>query len=133
MGGEMTEPERDLLAEFTRCREELERALKFTGGTHDLDSVWKGIQDGDLQLWVAEHSVMVTEVQSYPLCRVLHFFLAAGRMEELEALYPLVMEWGRDEMDCTRASLAGRPGWARSFLTKKQGWEVSHLIIMKEI
>lgn len=129
----MTEPERDLAADFAQCKDEILRALEYTGGTHTLDDVWQGVQDGRLQLWLGPHSVMVTEVQSYPRCRTLNFFLAAGKLEELEAMYPVVMEWGKSEMQCDRASLAGRPGWARSFLTKKQGWEVSHLIITKEI
>lgn len=128
----MTDPH-DLEQEFAQCKDELLRALEYTGGTHDIDDVWQGVKDGKLQIWVAPHSVMVTEVEQYPKCRTLHFFLAAGKLEELEAMYPVVMEWGRNEMGCTRASLAGRPGWARSFLTKNNGWQASHLVLTKEM
>lgn len=129
----MTEPERDLAQEFAQCKDELLRALEYAGGTHDLDDVWQGVKDGKLQIWVGPHSVMVTEIQQAPKCRTLHFFLAAGVLPELEAMYPAVMEWGKTEMGCTRASLAGRPGWARSFLTKTNGWQASHLVLTKEI
>jgi hypothetical protein len=121
-----------LEAEFQSRKEELLRALAYTGGTHTLDDVWEGIKEGRLQLWMGPHSVMVTEVQATPQFRVLHFFLAAGRMEELEVMYPSVMEWGKTEMQCAKASLAGRPGWARSFLNKS-GWTTSHLVLTKEI
>lgn len=129
----MTEPERDLAADFAQCKDEILRALEYTGGTHTLDDVWEAVVAGKLQLWVAPHSVMVTEIEQYPRCRTLHFFLAAGKLEELEAMYPVVMEWGKKEMGCDRASLAGRPGWARSFLTKKNGWLSSHLVLTKEM
>ena len=128
----MTNPNHDLEQEFASRKAEIERALAYTGGTHTIDDVWDLIQKGDLQLWVGPHSVMVTEIQQYPQCRTLHWFLAAGRLEELEVMYPSVMEWGKDQMGCTRASLAGRPGWARSFLTK-DGWTTSHLVLTKEI
>ena len=128
----MTDPMQSLEADFVRLKGEVERALAYTGGTHTVDDVWDKIKEGNLQLWVAPHSVMVTEIQSYPQCRVLHWFLAAGRMEELEAMYPTVLEWGKTEHQCTKASLAGRPGWARSFLSR-DGWTTSHLVMTKEI
>ena len=123
----------DLEQEFASRKAEIERALAYTGGTHDLDDIWAGIESGKFQLWCGPHSVMITEVESYPKFRCLHFFLAAGRMPELEAMYPSVMEWGKDQMGCTVASLAGRPGWARSFLTRENGWQTSHLVMMKEM
>ena len=129
----MTEPERDLAQEFAQCKDELLRALEYAGGTHTLDDVFDGIKDGRLQMWLGPHSVMVTEILQAPQCRTVHFFLAGGRMEELEAMYPAVIEWAKTEMKCDRASLAGRPGWSRSFLTKKNGWLASHLVLTKEI
>ena len=129
----MTEPERDLAQEFAQCKDELLRALEYAGGTHTLDDVWEGVKSGAMQIWVGPHSVMVTEIQQFPQVRCCHFFLAAGVLAELEAMYPAVMEWAKAEMQCTRASLAGRPGWARSFLTKTNGWRASHLVLTKEI
>jgi hypothetical protein len=130
----MTDPnETELAQEFQRCRTEIIRALAYTGGSHTIDDVWDLINKGDLQLWCGPHSVIVSEIQKYPQYQCLHFFLAAGRLDELEAMYPVVLEWGKQEHGVTRASLAGRPGWARSFLTKKNGWTASHLVLTKEI
>lgn len=128
----MTEPERDLAQEFAQCKDELLRALEYAGGTHTLDDVWEAIKEGKLQLWLGPHSVLVTEVQSYPQHKTLHFFLGGGVMEEIRAMYPVVMAWGRDEMGCTKASLAGRPGWTRSFLVA-DGWKSSYVVMTKDI
>lgn len=127
----MTRPsEWPLAQQFKATRGELERALAYAGGTHTLDDIWQGVIEGRFQLWTAPHSVMVTEVLEYPRCRALHYFLAAGKMDELEALYPAVLAWGKS-VGCTRASLAGRPGWARSFLAA-DGWKANHVVMTKE-
>ena len=130
--GRQVKPEEQLEAEFIRLKGEVERALAYAGGSHTAEDVWEKVKKGDLQIWTAPHSVIVTELQSYPQYRVCHFFLAAGRMEEIEKMYPTVLEWAKQEHGCSRASLAGRPGWARSFLNK-DGWTTSHLVMTKEI
>ena len=127
----MTEPEFPLAAQFRERREELERALAYTGGTHTLDDVWQGVIEGKFQLWIFPESIAITEVLEYPRCRSLHVFLAAGRMQELEALYPVLLTWAM-KMGCDRMSVSGRPGWARSFLAK-DGWQTSHIVITKAL
>lgn len=101
--------------EFERLAPVIERALAYTGGTHELEDVWTGIVLGEMQMWSAEHSVVITEIQQYPRLRAVHFFLAAGQMDELERLVPGIEEWGR-AIGASRITLAGRKGWERSFL-----------------
>ncbi len=127
----MTAPEYPLAEEFKRHRATLARALEYTGGTHTLDDVWEGVLDGRFQLWTGPGSIVVTELLAYPQCRTLHFFLAAGKMEELTAMYPAILEWGK-ALGCSKASLAGRPGWTRGFL-QREGWRASHLVMTKEL
>lgn len=128
----MTEPERDLDAEFAQCKDELERALAYTGGTHTLQDVRDLVEAGKLQLWIHGRSVIVTELEQYPQLRAVRFFLAAGDMHEVELLSNYVLHWAKNEMGCTRAGLIGRPGWARSFL-KRDGWRATHIVMEKDI
>lgn len=93
----------------------LTRALEHSHGTHAIEDVEYGIANGDLQLWEGGESAVVTELQKTPRVQILHIFLAGGKLPELEKMWPVIREWGKG-MGCTRATLRGRPGWARSFL-----------------
>lgn len=107
-------------AEWARCAGYIEDALEYADGTHTLDDVRAGIEAGRFLLWTGPHSAVITEIVQYPQLRALNFFLAGGRLEELEIMLPLMLQWGKTQ-GCTRATLTGRPGWSRSFLTK-YGW-----------
>jgi hypothetical protein len=111
-------------------RVQLEAALAYAGGTHTVADVEDAIMRGDAQLWPAPHSCIVTEIDRQPRQSILVFWIAAGVSAELEAMEPLVIAWGR-EQGCTKARMAGRKGWERSFLTDL-GWARSGLIIMEK-
>lgn len=105
-------------------------ALRYAGGTHRTTDIDAGIASGRFQCWTGPHSVMVTEIEQYPTGRCLHFFLAGGRLGELRLMTPHVLQWGR-EQGCTRATLTGRPGWSRSFLTKEMGWRQLPIVLLE--
>jgi hypothetical protein len=84
---------------------------------------------GEAHFWPGGGSCVVTEIIVQPGKRYLNFFLAAGRLEELEAMTPIILEWGKAN-GCTHALLTGRPGWERTFLTKT-GWTKSNYVIME--
>lgn len=97
----------------------LEEALHHGGDTHRLQDVLAAVARGDAQLWTEGPCIIVTEVNDTPVERELHFWLAAGTLDEVIALSNKVMEWGR-EQGCTVASLCGRRGWTRALAT--EGW-----------
>lgn len=105
------------------------RALMFGDGSHDLADVLAMVAAGELQAWPGPASILITEVIDRPRSRVLHFFLAAGTMSEIRAMTPHVLEWGKSR-GCTKATLAGRRGWSRSFLSR-DGWSVRDAVIME--
>lgn len=111
---------------------QIEAALAHSGGTHTYADVMSMVADGRLQLWEGVNSVIVTEIIEYPRKRTLHFFLAGGNMAELKAMYPLVEEWGRMQ-GCSSASMIGRPGWVRSFLTKDEDWKDGLVVMQKDL
>lgn len=107
--------------------EGIENALKHSGGTHALNHVLAAVHEGRAQMWIDGDSVIVTEVNDTPLERVLHFWLAAGALDEVLPLSNKVLEWGR-ALGCTVATLQGRKGWSRALL--KEGWDEVYQISM---
>jgi hypothetical protein len=76
---------------------------------------------GSAVFWpLSRDSVVITEIVQHPRKKVLHIFLAAGKMQDIERAAPAILSWGKI-MGCEAASLVGRPGWLRSFLMKT-GW-----------
>jgi len=106
----------------------LANALDYAVQTHSVNDVLGMIERGEAQLWEAAHSVIVTQVHVTPRKKSLNLFLAAGRMNELKDLWPKVRAWAR-EMGCESAYLVGRAGWARSWLTKDDGWRITNLVL----
>lgn len=110
----------------------IEAALAYAGGTHTFEDVVREVESGNAQFWPGPNSCVVTQIDDAPSRRVLHFFLAAGDGDELAAMEPGLIEWGRDN-GCTLARLVGRKGWERSFLIGL-GWARSeHIILEKEL
>lgn len=115
-----------------QARPYLEAALHYSGGTHTFEDVAAQVSEGRLQFWPGVTSAIVTEIIEYPRKRTLHFFLAGGNMPELRAMYPHVLEWGRQQ-GCSSTSLAGRKGWVRSFLEREEGWQEQLVVMTKEL
>jgi len=110
---------------------QIQRAL-----AHDVHSgytahdVLNAVIDGDMQLWTNGESVIVTQLIKEPRAVRLHFFVAAGDLQEIQELYPEVEAWGRG-MGATSATFIGRKGWARTFLTREEGWNTTLALFEK--
>jgi hypothetical protein len=111
-----------------RHRERIESALAYAGGSHTFDDVRDAVHAGTMQFWPGRSSVMITQVSAQPRTKALLFFLAAGNQQELEAMEPVVCEWGKAQ-GCRHAEFLGRRGWKRSFLPRR-GWTDSRLAFM---
>jgi len=118
----------DLLTELDRCRPWIEAALTHSGGTHEWDDIVAGIRDGNLQFWPAPDACVVTEVLDYPRKRVLHVFLAGGRLATIKDMTDSIRAWARAQ-GCSGATLYGRPGWARVL----PGWRLRHVVMEMEV
>jgi hypothetical protein len=115
--------------DISAARPHIEAALAYAGGTHTLADVEAAIQAGDAQLWSGPNSCIVTEIDRQPRTTTLNFFLAGGRMAELEAMTPGILAWG-EEQGCATARFLGRRGWLRTFLSDT-GWVDTGLVIME--
>lgn len=124
----MMRPEEALL--FEERRPYIAAALEYAGGTHTVEDVRAGCEDGTFQFWPAPHSVVVTEVLRTPQQLIVHVFLAAGRMDEIEEVHDRVEDWAR-RIGAHKLTLVGRPGWTRSFLARRKGWRTRSMVIME--
>lgn len=124
------QPQTTIYDELLRCREWIEAALEYSGGTHDFVHVCEGIISGHMQLWPNENGCAVTEIIVYPKKKVLHVFLAGGKMSDILDMLPSAREFARRE-GCSGMSIAGRRGWER--VLKKHGFDFMHKTLGAEI
>jgi hypothetical protein len=119
--------------DFDRLADYITRAIEYTGGAHTLETLWEAIECGDLQLWPYRDSLTITELQRTPSGKKgIHFFLAAGNLEELKALQPIVVAWAITQ-GATYATMIGRRGWERSFLTRESGWRPTMTMFTRDL
>ena len=110
----------------------IEAALEYAGGTHTFEDIRQLVDEGRLVFWPGPHSAVITEIIQFPQKRTLNFFLAGGNLAELEAMYPALEQWGRDQ-GCADAMSTCRRGWERTFLVHREGWESKLVVLTKEL
>ena len=116
--------------ELLRCREWLQDALDVGGNTHSFIDIAEKVVSGHMQIWAAEKGCIVTEIIVYPNKKVLHVFLAGGKLEQITDMEDHVIKWAKTQ-GCLEMSLAGRLGWKK--VLKNRGWEEKSVILQKEI
>ena len=114
-----------------RLRQHVEAALEYSGGTHQFEDVLEMVEKNQLQVWPATQSIVLTEIIVYPRLKNLHYFLAGGDLNELSRMRPMIESWGKS-IGCTRVSLAGRRGWAKTFL-KDEGYSPQWTVLAKTL
>jgi hypothetical protein len=114
-----------------RLRQHVEAALEYSGGTHQFEDVLEMVKKNQLQVWPATQSIVLTEIIVYPRLKNLHYFLAGGDLDELSRMRPMIESWGKS-LGCTRVSLAGRRGWAKTFL-KDEGYSPQWTVLAKKL
>ena len=114
-----------------RLRQHVEAALEYSGGTHQFEDVLEMVEKNQLQVWPAIQSIVLTEIIVYPRLKNLHYFLAGGDLDELSRMRPMIESWGKS-LGCTRVSLAGRRGWAKTFL-KDEGYSPQWTVLAKKL
>jgi hypothetical protein len=118
-----------MLDELERCREWIEAALEYSGGTHNFDDVVEGLKSGVLQLWPTPRGCIVTEIVLYPRKRVLNVFLGGGELDQILDMHTDVVDWAKAQ-GCTALTMSGRAGWKKS--VAPHGWKPQHSTYVKE-
>ncbi len=101
---------------WPRLAPAIQRGLRYAGGCFAPDDVKRSLIEGRRQLWVdwpGMRCVLITEKIDYPLKRVLHVFLAAGRLpRDWRTIWRAIEDWAQSQ-GCMAVEIRGRPGWAR--------------------
>ena len=94
----------------------VEDGLRHAGGCFAAADVKQSLAAGRRQLWIdglAPRCILITELIEYPLRRVLHVFLASGRLpRDWRDLWRGIERWAASD-GCAAVEIRGRPGWAR--------------------
>lgn len=116
--------------ELERCREFLEPALAYSGGTHEWEDIQEGVSKSVMQLWANERGAAITEIIKYPRKKVLNVFIAGGDMDQLLEMLESAKVWGASQ-GCDAITMSGRRGWLR--VLNKHGWREQFATMSSEI
>lgn len=116
---------------FKECEKFIADALEYCNGTHDLQDVADQIARGELQLWPANETALVSQIITYPKRKAIHIFLAGGNIDELINMEESVFTWAKMQ-GCDMLTFSGRLGWSRSKL-KNRGYKTDHMMMVKEL
>lgn len=108
------------------------KALERAGGTHSLADVVEELAEGTAQLWQRGSSCIITHIRQCPQKKVLVYWLATGRRDELFEMVPLINSWAKSVAQCDQAMFIGRTGWARTTLMD-DGWRQVSAHYLKEL
>ena len=64
--------------ELERCKDWIEAALEYSGGTHEWSDIVEGIHSLRYQFWPAEKGCAVTEIIMFPKKKIFHVFFGRG-------------------------------------------------------
>ena len=115
--------------ELERCKDWIEAALEYSGGTHDFEDVVRGVYSGTMQLWPTPKGCIVTEIVIYPKKKVLNVFLGGGELEQIMDMHIDVIEWAKTQ-GCSALTMTGRLGWKKPLAV--HGWKPLHMSYVKD-
>ncbi|MAO23900.1 MAG: hypothetical protein CMJ25_24390 [Phycisphaerae bacterium] len=116
--------------ELERCKDWIEAALEYSGGTHEWSDIVEGIHSLRYQFWPAEKGCAVTEIILFPKKKIFHVFLAGGEMDQIVDMNDSAAQFAKAQ-GCDGMSIAGRKGWSR--VLKNEGWTESFTTLAKEL
>ena len=106
----------------------LKKALAVGGNTHAPDDIAAAVERGEMQAWVNNDSLVITEVVHYPRVSVVNIVIAVGKLSEVMALQPAIEEFAR-EHKCHALRMEGRKGWER--VLPHHGWKPDNKVIFE--
>jgi hypothetical protein len=109
---------------------QLEKALAQGGDMYTLADIRGFIEAGHMQSFAKNDTWVVTQIVDFPQKRVLEIFLVTGDLDDAEALYDEVLQFGR-ERGCQIVRCYGRYGWTRK--AREHGWTNGQRIFWKEL
>jgi hypothetical protein len=115
----------------------LNESQEWTRGRATVDDILRFVLNGQMQLWVVYednviHGHIVTEVKTYPQCKMLaiqYCAMAPGNLEKIEdAMQELALNVA-SQSGCVGIEFVGRPGWKKT--ANKYGYSVQSVMYQK--
>ena len=133
MKAQIVAPE-DVAYIWERVAPLLDEAQEHTEGEVESDDFLESLTHGDMQLWIATeenelHSIMITQIITYPQKRVLRIISIAG--SDFKRLYQFneMVESFAIKTGCTSLELWGRKGWKKLL----PDWESNYIVYTKDL
>jgi len=112
----------------------LDEAQEHTEGEVESDDFLESLTHGEMQLWIATegnelHSIMITQIITYPQKKVLRIISLAG--SDFKRLYQFneMVESFAIKTGCTSLELWGRKGWKKLL----PDWESNYIVYTKDL
>ena len=112
----------------------LEKVKEYSEGEAEPDAFLEALTHGDMQLWIATedsnmHSVMVTQIVTYPQKKILRVISIAG--SDFKRLYEFndMVESFAIKTGCSGMELWGRKGWKKLL----PDWESNYIVYSKDL
>jgi len=118
------------MTEWERSKAWIEAALIFSGGTHAIEDVERGIAERKMMLISGKRSALVFMLIEAPRIKTFHIFLAGGDLSELRSLNGFLDELAK-AYSCKRITIAGRGGWAREL--RDLGYVARSVLLAKDL
>ena len=133
MKAQIVAPE-DVAYIWERVAPLLNEVQEHTEGEVESDDFLESLTHGDMQLWIATeenelHSIMITQIITYPQKRVLRIISIAG--SDFKRLYQFneMVESFAIKTGCTSLELWGRKGWKKLL----PDWESNYIVYTKDL
>ena len=112
----------------------LEKAQVYAAGELDTQDFFKMIENGDMQLWIAEDdngifAMMLTEFVKYPRKKVMRIVSIGGSEMNRWMKYFPALEAAALSVGCTGFEIFGRKGWLKIL----KDWKCSYHVLTKDI
>ena len=133
MKAQIVAPE-DVAYIWERVAPLLDEVQEHTEGEVESDDFLESLTHGDMQLWIATeenelHSIMITQIITYPQKKVLRIISIAG--SDFKRLYQFneMVESFAIKTGCTSLELWGRKGWKKLL----PDWESNYIVYTKDL
>lgn len=122
--------------EWARCRNWILSAIPYCAGTHTIQDVEYGIEDGEMIFMPGQHCALVLTIETFPHMKDLVVFLGGGEKggktvrEYSEKLDPELVKLGRF-LGCDRIKHYCRDGGVR--VGERLGYRKLCTVMIKDI
>jgi hypothetical protein len=114
--------------------EHLEECVKLSKGETDMDTLWRRLNEGLLQLWLATDGetvdgVTITEIPPppSPYCTIV-FAYGINGMDWVKEMESEIAAWARS-LGRSKVRIIGRKGWLRAL----KGYEQTHTVMERTL